>query len=211
MRNTLVGGALAIVLVAALFAAAMYGRKPAEVPMPQGPLTDDFVGQQKFGAWALICNEAKTFPRAPSNGRIGNSQGTPSKDGPPPGWMLPRCIVGLVLHNPKNPEDEIRVTFRHISFRRVLTLFLRLPQTDAAAGDEAMVRFDGREWQMPIRCNPQFCLAAQSIKFVDVPKVLKAKTMAIAFHPNGSDKAVLIPIPTEGLGDALETMRRLNR
>lgn len=211
MRNTLVGGALAIVLIVVLFAAATYGRHPAVVAGPQGALEDDFVGQQKFGSWALICNEAKVFPRAPSNGRTGNSEGTaPKEEGPPQGWKLPRCIVGLALHNPKNPEDEIRVTFRHISFRRVLALFVRLPHSEAAAGDAVQARFDSRQWDVPVRCNPRFCLAIQSIKFADVPAVQQAKTFAIAFHPSGSDKAVLIPVPTEGLGDALKTMRRLN-
>jgi invasion protein IalB len=211
MRNMLAGGALAIVLIAALFAAATYGRRPAEIAAPQGPLADDFIGEQKFGAWKLVCNEAKDLPRRPSDGRTGNSEGTaPREAPPPPGWKLPRCLVGLVLHNPRKPEDEIRVTFRTIGFKRVLALFLRLAHDEVGAGDEATARFDQRAWPMPVRCNPQFCLAIQSIKFADVPAVIKAKSMSIAFHPAGSENAVLIPVPAEGLGDAIETMRRLN-
>lgn len=211
MRNTLVGGALAIVLLAALFAAGTYGRRPAETPAPQGALDDDFIGDRKFGAWKLVCNEAKVLPRPPSNGRTGNSEGTAPKEAPPPaGWKLPRCIVGLVLHNPKNPEDEIRVTFRTVGFKRVLALFLRLPRGEADAGDEAMARFDKHEWPMAVRCNPQFCLAIQSIKFADVPAVVGAASLSIAFHPTGSENAVLIPVPVDGMGKAIETMRRLN-
>jgi len=213
MRNTLIGGALAIVLVAALFAAASYGRRPAEMPASaSGALTDDFIGQQKFGAWKLVCNAAQEFPRPPSDGRTGNSEGTAPKEAPPPpGWKMPRCIVGLVLHNPKNPEDEIRVTFRHIGFRRVLALVLRFPPDDVTNGDVIKARFDQSEWPIPVRsCARQFCLAIQSIKFADAPTVEKAKTFSIAFQPSGSENAVQIPVPAAGLGDALQAMRRLN-
>src|SRR6202000_3139014 len=132
MRNTLIGVALAAVLVAALFAASFYFRQPAAVDnaaIPNLPpdqlaasLKDDFVGDQKIGAWRLVCAEAKELPKSPSNGQTGNSQGTAPRDGSPqPGWKLPRCLVGLVLHNPKDPKDDVHVTFRTIGFKRVLT------------------------------------------------------------------------------------------
>src|ERR1700742_4820771 len=132
MRNTLLGGVLAIVLLAVLFAASHYGRKPAEGPAQQDAggtpaqiaksLPDGFVGERRLGPWKLVCNEPRELPRSPTAG-MGNSEGTaPGEEGPPPGWKLPRCFAGLVLRNPANPKNEIRVTFRHFGFKRVLTL-----------------------------------------------------------------------------------------
>lgn len=219
MRNTLVGAVLAAVLVAALFAASYYGRKPAESGVAGVPpadaaaqLKDDWIGETRIGAWKLVCNEAKELPRPPSNGMTGNSAGTaPREAPPPPGWKLPRCIVGLVLHNPNDPKDEIRVTFRTIGFKRVLALFLRFPPSDVSAGDTVKVRFDATEWQMPVRtCPAQFCLAIQSVKLADAPLVENAKKFEVAFKPGDGPTEVVLPLPTDGLGVAIKAMRRLN-
>jgi hypothetical protein len=218
MRNTLIGVAAAAVLIAALFAASHYGRKPAaggssgaDAEQAAAALKDDWIGETRIGAWKLVCNEAKELPKAPSNGMTGNSQGTPPKEGPPPGWKLPRCIVGLVLHNPSDPKDEIRVTFRTIGFKRVLSLFMRFPPSDVSPGDTVTARFDALEMAMPVRsCPAAFCLAIQSIKLAEASAVEDAKKFTVAFTPTGSDAAVILPLPTEGLGPAIRAMRRLN-
>lgn len=218
MRNTLLGAALAVVLVAALFAASHYGRKPAQgpaepaVPQAAGALKNDFIGQVKFGAWKLACNKARELPRPPSAGMQGNSESnTPKEPPPPPGWKLPRCITGLVLHNPRNKTDEIRVTFRHVSFRRVLTMFLRFPPGDVTTGDIVKARFGDTGWNIPVRtCSAQFCLAIESIKLADTAVVENAKSFSLAFTPDGQDTEIVLPIPVDGLTDALHAMRRLN-
>ena len=219
MRNTLVGAVLAAVLVAALFAASYYGRKPAAEGGAAGlsttqdvaTLKDDWVGETKSGAWRLVCNEGKELPKAPSNGtQPGNSDGV-KREGPPPGFKLPRCIVGMILHNPKDPKDEIRVTFRTIGFKRVLAVFLRFPPADVQTGDIVKASFDQTDWQIPVRsCPAAFCLAIQSVKHEDVPVVENAKKFAVTFKPSGSDANVILPLPTDGLGAAIKAMRRLN-
>ncbi len=124
MRNTLIGGALAIVLVAALFVAAQYGRKPAVAGLDAKTLTPaeiakglspDFVGEQKIGAWKLACvrftncrkrrrwevttPEIRQAPRQRKRRRRR-------------GWHIPRCRVIVSMRNPKHLDEEIRVTFR---------------------------------------------------------------------------------------------------
>ncbi|HWA88839.1 MAG TPA: invasion associated locus B family protein [Rhizomicrobium sp.] len=220
MRNTLIGAGLAIILVAALFAASAYWRHPAtddgtavaDTSTPPAALKDDFVGETKSGAWKLVCNKGKEFPKAPSNGQTGNSEGAaPQEAGPPPGWKFPRCIVGLVLHNPKDPKDEVRVTFRNVGFKRVLALFVRFPPTDVTAGDTVKARFDATEWEIPVRsCPAQFCLAIASIRRSDVPVVENAKSFNVAFTPSGRSTEVVLPLPVAGLGDAIKAMKRLN-
>lgn len=219
MRNTLVGAVLAAVLVAALFAASYYRHRPAEGAAPGVPpdqaaaqLENDWTGETRIGAWKLVCNEGKALPRPPSNGMTGNSAGTPPREAPPPpGWKLPRCFVGLVIHNPNDPKDEIRVTFRTIGFKRVLALFLRFPPSDVTTGDTVKARFDATEWELPVRsCPAQFCLAIRSVKHDDAPLVEKAKTFEIAFKPGDRPNEIVLPLPTEGLGAAVKAMRRLN-
>jgi invasion protein IalB len=224
MRNTLIGGALAIVLVAALFVAAQYGRKPpvagldakslAPAEIAKG-LAPSFVGEQNIGDWKLFCGAVHELPKAPPlNGHdVGNSAGTAPKEAPPPsGWHIPRCRVVMAMHSPKHADEEIRVTFRALGFKRVLALFLRFPPTQVETGDPVTMQLDSASWQVPIRtCAKAFCLSIQSIKFADVPTLLKAKAMTLKYKPTGSQETVMIPIPTSGLPDAIGAMQRIDK
>lgn len=231
--NTLAGIALAVVVVAGLFAASYFGSRPAgpspgrsaasapaSGPADAGPspekaaagLPDDFVGQRKIGSWLLACNPPRELPRLPAGGRTGNSSGAPPREEPPPpGWKLPRCVVGIGLRNPRNPREEFRVTFRTIGFKRVLTLFLRFPPSEVSNGDVIKARFDAAQWDLAIRtCSGQFCLVIESIKKDDVPFVENAKSFTLSFKPQSGPNGVTIPVPTKGLAAAIEAMRRLN-
>jgi invasion protein IalB len=224
MRNTLIGGALAIVLVAALFVAAQYGRKPAVAGLDTKTLTTaeiskglspDFVGEQKIGDWKLFCGQVHELPKPPPLGghESGNSAGTPPREPPPPpGWHIPRCRVVMAMRNPKHPDEEIRITFRAVGFKRALAIFLRFPPTEVDVGDGVTLQLDNTSWDLPIRtCAKPFCLSIQSIKLADLPTLMKAKKMALKFKPAGSPQPVLIPAPTDGLADAIEAMRRLDK
>jgi len=222
MRNTLLGGVLAIVLIAVLFAASYHFRKPAEGPAqqqadarPPGEISKtlghDFVGERRLGAWKLVCNEPRVFPRSPTSG-MGNSEGTaPREEGPPPGWKLPRCFAGLVLRNPRNPKDEIRVTFRHFGFKRVLTLFLRFPPDEIDNSTAITVRFDGTQWPAAVRsCASQFCLSTLQVRRAEESVVRNAKSFSFAFKPMSSDTQIVLPVPVDGMTAAVDAMRRLN-
>jgi invasion protein IalB len=222
MRNTLVGAVLAIVLVAGLFAAAHFGSRPAQGPAPQlspsqttAQIGPDFIGDRKIGEWILYCGEAKELPSAPSNdGHVGgNSAGTTPKEAPPPpGWKIPRCRVVMGLRNAHNPAEQVRLTFRQAGFKRVIALFLRFPPDEVANGDVVTIQLDQAKWPIPIRsCAAQFCLAIQSIKFVDLPMIEKSKHMILAFTPASTHKAVAISVPTTGLEEALTVMRRIDK
>jgi len=220
MRNTLVGVVLALVLVAGLFAAARFGSHPSQAPKPQpgtaqlaAQIKPDFIGEQTLGEWKLICGPARELPRAPSNGRTGNSQGTaPREAPPPPGWKIPRCRAALGLRNEHNPKEQVRLTFRQVGFKRILALFLRFPPDEVGNGDVVTVQLDREKRPFPIRsCAAQFCLAIESIPPADVSTFENAKRILLVFRPTSSQKDVAIAVPTAGLAESLGVMRRLDK
>ena len=221
MRNTIIGAFLAAVLVAGLFAASHYrsrpdgSRAPALSPSEIAALLNPkFVGAQRIGEWKLVCGPGKELPRPPAtDGRSGNSEGTaPREAPPPPGWRIPRCRTMIGLRSAHKPEQQVGVTFRQFGFKRVLALILRLPPNEVQNGDVVSVRLDRAEWQIPVRsCAEQFCLAIQSIKFVDVPTLEKSKQLVLSFKPASNSKKVVIAIPTSGLAESLEVMRRIDK
>jgi len=222
MRNTVLGGILAAVLVAGLFLAAQYFKKPAVGGMDNSASPDqaaaslkaDFVGAQRIGDWMLVCGPVHELPRPPdTGGRVGNSSGTAPKEAPPPPhWHIPRCRVLYSIASASDPRREkIRVTFREFGFKRVLGMFLRFPPDEVTTGDPVALDLDSTRWQVPIRtCARIACLSIQSIKFVDVPVVTKAKTLKITYTPSGTQEKVTIPLPSNGLAQALAAMRRID-
>ncbi|MBV8978382.1 MAG: invasion associated locus B family protein [Alphaproteobacteria bacterium] len=220
MRNTVLGGILAAVLVGGLFLASQTFKKPAVGAMDASgdpnqiakALRDDFIGQQKIGDWLLVCGPVHELPKAPGSGS-GNSAGTAPKEAPPPEhWHIPRCRVVYSIHSASGPSQEkVRITFREFGFKRVLALFLRFPPDDVTTGDAVALDLDKTEWQVPIRtCARVACLSIQSIKFADVPVVTGAKSMTLKYTPSGTQEKVTMPVPTTGLAAALGAMRRID-
>jgi len=223
MRNMMIGGILAAVLVAGLFLAAQYGRKPAVSAFDSSAmsaaqiaktLNGDFVGTQKLGAWTLLCGNVHELPQKPplEGHTSGNSEGTPPKEPPPPPhWHIPRCRVVYSTHNSSQPPQEIRVTFREFGFKRVLAVFLRFPPTEVSSGDAIAFRLDGTQWQLTVRgCARIACLAIRSIKFDELPTVNNAKTLKMTYTPSGTQEKVTVTVPTDGLAEALAAMRRID-
>jgi invasion protein IalB len=222
MRNSLIGIALAAVLVVALFAAARYGSHPA-APQPGAQteqnadpaavvaaLKPDFVGQTVVGDWRMSCTTPRALPRQP---QTGNSAGTaPREAPPPPGWKLPHCNVSQALKNPNNQSDEVRMTLRRMGFQSVLAIFLRYPPEVVDTGDMSTLRVDNKDIPMPIRtCSARFCLAIMSVKKVDEPDFLKAKSISLRFNSRVSGKEIVAPFKMRGFGEAVSAMRRMDK
>lgn len=221
MRNSLIGIALAAVLVVALFAAARYGSRPAAPQQPAATaqstnpaevvaaLKPDFTGQVVVGDWKMSCGKPRTLPRAP---QTGNSAGTPPKQPPPPGWQLPHCNVFQTLRNPKNPSDEVRMMLRRMGFQGVLAVFLRFSPDVVQNGDMATLRVDDKDMPMPVRtCGARFCLSITSVKKLDEADLLKAKSMTLTFTSRASDKEVVAPFKMRGFTEAVGAMRRMDK
>jgi hypothetical protein len=74
------------------------------------------------------------------------------------------------------------------------------------------VRLDRTEWQIPVRsCAAQFCLAIQSIKFVDVPVLEKSKQLILSFKSASNSKDVAVAVPVSGLAESLQVIRRIDK
>jgi invasion protein IalB len=224
MRNTLIGGALAAVLVAALFWASQSLHEPsvagqqtaAAIPPAQAAasLTPKFVGEKKIGSWILVCGDVHELPKPPPMGGhvSGNSQGSaPRAAPPPPGWHIPRCHAVYVVHEANGNAEKVRFTFREAGFKRVLALFLRFPPTDSGMSGSITLQIDGNTMQFPQpACVKVYCLSIESIKFADLPNLLKARKISLKYTLPGTQEIVEIPLPVDGLADALNAMRRID-
>jgi invasion protein IalB len=224
MRNSLIGGILAAVLVAALFWASQSLHRPA-VAGQQGAadvspaqavagLTPKFVGEVKVGSWILACGQVHELPKAPAIGghTSGNSDNAaPREAAPPPGWHIPRCRTVYVVHEANGNAEKVRFTFREAGFKRVLALFLRFPPADSGMSGAITVQADGNTFQFPQpACVKVYCLSIESIKFADLPNVLKARKISLKYTLPGTQETVEIPVPVDGLADALNAMRKID-
>jgi hypothetical protein len=222
LRNTVIGALLAAILIVGLFAASHYFSRPGGNPAPTispgeiaARVQSDFISELRIGEWRLVCGPGKGLPRPPAtDGHMsGNSEGTaPREAPPPPGWKIPRCRAVMGLRSARNPEERVSLIFRQFGFKRVLALVLRFPPNEVQNGEVVSVRLDRTEWQMPVRsCAAQFCLAIQSIKFVDVPVLEKSRQLILSFKPTSSGKLVVIAVPTSGLAESLKAIRRIDK
>jgi hypothetical protein len=223
MRNTLIGAGLAAVLIVALFAAAHYGSRPTiskAAHAPSNPeeiaaqIKQDFIGEQPFGSWKLVCgaqHELPTPPPTPGH-ENGNSSGKPAANAVPPGWKIPRCRVLLGLRNPKKPDQEVRITFRAVGAKRALAVFLRFPPEELQTGDTVTFRVGSTEWPVTVSaCSARFCLGIRSLRFTELPALESAKQLSLAFKPVGNAQPVVVPIPVDGLTPAIRVMQRIDK
>jgi invasion protein IalB len=222
MRNTLIGAGLAAILIVALFAAAHYGSRPTISNAPQTVLNPEqiaaqikpnFIGEQAFGSWKLVCGPERELPKAPpTSGQSGNSSGTTPANAIPPGWKIPRCRVLVGLRNPKKPDREVRITFRGVGVKRTLAVFLRFPPDELQTGDTVTLRVDSTEWPVTVNsCGSYFCLAIRSIKFADLPALENSRQMQLAFKPAGGSQPIAVPVPVSGLTQAIKVMQRIDK
>jgi len=234
MRNTRVGVVLAIVFVAAIFAAGQYGPKSLTGTGPAAPgsggmppaeaaskIQPSFVGRTKIGDWSLFCTEPRKLPKPPplSGGIQPPPSGAPNStgvkmEGPPPGFMIPRCQAISLFPVPGHPTEAFRVTFRLLGFKRRLAVFIQVPE-DAGPGEQIEIKLNNRSLSVPVRaCNEvrARCLAAQTFKpEVEASTVMPAKTMSFVFQPGPDGKPRVTNASAYGLPETVATIRRIDK
>jgi len=233
MRNTLVGVVLAIVFIAAIFAAGHYGPKSLTGTGPAAPgsggmppaeavtkIKPDFVGHTRIGDWSLVCTEPRKLPKQPQMGGgqppasgASNSAGI-KMEGPPPGFMIPRCLTVSLFPVPGHPAQAFRVTFRLLGFKRRLAVFIQVPE-DAGPGEQIGLKLNNRSLAVPVRaCNEvrARCLAAETFKpDVEASTIMTAKTLAFVFQPGPDGKPRVTNASAYGLPETLATIRRIDK
>jgi hypothetical protein len=221
----LIGVVLAGVLLAALFAAAYFGKRPRqeinEGVKNQSPsqiaaiIKPDFVGSRQLGHWTLSCGPGHELPTPPrQNGQIsGNSQGAPPRsEPPPPHFKIPRCRVIQGMKIPRSQNKEVRVTFRQVGFKRALAVFVRIPPDEAGGGDMTTLRFDRTDRPMPVvGCGVAYCLAISSIRLTEESALLNSRQVVLIFTPRTAGKQIALLFAMDGLPQAIAVMRRIDK
>jgi hypothetical protein len=224
MRSSVAGGMLVLVLIGALFAAVFYGsRQTQKMAGKQGPdpsqsaaqIKKDFTGSRLIGDWNLSCELAREPPKTLRiKGRPSRTSSRTSHQKAPlsADWKIPRCRAYSELSVPDDPQTRIRITLRQVGLKRVLSLFLRLPLKDVAAGDKVSLRLDRSARLVPVHsCERTFCLVIEPIGKTDASRLMAEKPMVVAFTARPTGKQVVAAVPTNGLAPAIAAMCRIDR
>lgn len=191
MRNMIVGVALAILLVAGLFALAHYYHPTVgmEEPVAAGSeVGPGFVGLKRVGPWLLVCRPG---PKNSATAALG------------------RCQVSLIYRRKENPKQTILVlTFRTRGPAQRLVTILVVPPI-VKKGDEMDMRAGSKILRLPIAtCNQAECVAVVALAPKGEADLLGAPGGALFFPPAQNGKRSGVPVPFLGLKPAIDAMRR---
>ncbi len=224
MRNSIVGGALALLLIGALFAAVHFGgRQTRQVYGEYAPdpsrqaaqIKENFQGERRIGDWKLNCGPAQDLPKTPRvGGRPARNPNEASQKSAQPSseWKIPRCRVYREPDSSRDKDSDVRVTFRQVGFKRVLSLFLRLPHNKVEVNDKVTLRLDKDVMVVPVHnCEPTFCLVIAPLKKADASPLMTAKSVILSFTARDSGKQVTASVPTGGLAAAINAMCRIDK
>ena len=142
-----VGYASALIVIGLAAAAVVLTARsgaPALPPIKDVRIDPGFVGQQPFGFWTLICENATAPPGAPA----------------PASVRLCRTNARVLVRGPDNaPLLAAGLNIVMMKSRPQTAIIFRLP---AAAGAAASINFaiDGNTmFRAPLRCTPSECIA----------------------------------------------------
>ncbi len=224
MRNLLVGGALALLLIGALLTTVHFGSRQgqqasgnyANDPQQQAAqIKEGFQGERVIGDWKLSCGPPQKLPKAPRMGRqpVRNISEVPEKGTQlADGWKIPRCRVYREPDGPRTQDNDVRVTFRQVGFKRVLSLFLRLPRAGVEMNDKITLRLDKDVLDVLVHgCERTFCLVTVPIRKSDASPLMAAKSIVLSFVARDSGKHITASIPANGLASAINAMCRIDR
>jgi len=205
MKDTIVGCALGLALLAGLFAAAHF--------LPRGqmqslPVSAAFVGERHFGGWILVCAKAPPGPARQSvpipfslTARSAYQTDVAERRG--------RCRVSLLLVRKGDPKHIVLAAhFRLRGQARVLTLVLRFPAI-GKAGQWVAVRAGEKALRLPvISCNGQFCTAGGRLGPPAESLLYQAPAGRIYLPSTEGGRHPALPLPLAGLKQAISGMRR---
>ena len=130
---------------------------------------------------------------------------------PPPNFMIPRCRATMYLPVPGEPKETFRVNFRLFGFRRLLAVFMQVPQ-ETEPGDAIQMETSTKTIPIPVRgCNPKNCLVAQSFKIAETPPIETTRKLTFVFAPAGDGKPRVVKASAYGLPETLATIRRIDK
>lgn len=217
MRNTVLGTALAIVFLSALFAIAHFGPRGVATSQPGTSAADvaarirpDFTGTEHIGGWTLICSEQQRLGRLAGDGA---SFGATARPSPPArkNAQMPRCRALVFFGEDRQPLRRMRVAFRVMGENRVASLFVWLPL--ALDRKQAVrLKLSTGEIDIPVAfCSPALCLAVWSIHKTQEPMLFSTKIAQLSIPATPGKSAFTLTIPTDGLAETVGLIRRLDK
>lgn len=207
MRNMIVGAALAMLLVAGLFALAHYTPPTVGMEEPVAAATEvepGFVGVKRIGLWLLVCRPGpKTAAAIPLNMKPYGAK----KDAGD--TTLGRCQASLIYRRKQNPKQTVLVlTFRTQGPAQRLVAILVVPPF-VKKGDELDLRAGKKILRLPVStCRQNECAAAVVLAPKGEADLLGAQGAALYFPPGKDGKRSGVPVPFLGLRPAINAMRR---
>jgi len=125
--------------------------------------------------------------------------------------MIPRCRTSAYLPVPGDPKETFRVNFRLFGFRRLLAVFMQVPQ-ESDPGDAIKMEVSTKTIPVPVRgCNLERCLVAESFKVKDTPSIMTTKSLVFIFPPGADGKPRPVKTSAYGLPEVLATIRRIDK
>lgn len=199
MARTIVGGLLAIIFLALLFAASRFlpggieGMTRAEIAQI-GP---GFAGKRYIGPWVLVCEKSQQTEAA--NG--GNGSGTNAYVG--------RCRMARAYRDNRG-QVLLTLAFRYAGQNtRELTLIVRFPPI----GHKGQFVVFGLGPKSAIRvpvygCTKQSCVAVGALIPAAASMLADAQAAKVVLPPGSDGKQYTVGITLDGLAPALQGMRR---
>lgn len=201
MRDSAIGLALGLVLLAGLFAADRYlPRTGVENPA----ISPDFVGARHMGDWLLVCAPFSRPSRVPIPFSL-----TPNSAARAPA-PLGRCRLSLLMARKDRPRQIVLAAhFRLTGQVHALTLILRFPPV-GQGGRWVAVRTAGKAFRVPIiGCSQRLCTAGGRVGGPIESLLAKEMPAQLALPAANNSKPLVLPLPLKGLKDGLSALRKV--
>jgi invasion protein IalB len=202
MKGIIIGLALALAFVAAIFAADRFfpHELVSQTRDVAASVKPGFQGAKRIGAWTLFC--AQGTAQEPQQAAIPFALTPRSSARQPLGGQLGRCHVSLVVAN-KQRQALMSANFRLTSRQQAVTLILRFSPM-AKKGDSVVVKLNTSDFRVPVAdCTAKECLALGMLPDRLQATLFAAPTATFIFPAGPGGKRPALRLPLTGLGDAV--------
>jgi invasion protein IalB len=218
LKGILMGVAGTIVVIAAV-AFFYFRQQPAHAPVAPSQVAKTaarpgptIVVNRKFGAWTLECMRPPKLPAWAQ--AFANKAGPPQPAGPRP----PHCRVYAHLTDSKTPSTWADLIFGATGPNRVLNVHFKVAAGASMPGDMLELKLDDATIDVRmLLCGKDNCVAVPIRKQQEIAtlkrtageQVLQSKRVSLVRPPSGGQAGWRLEIPTDGLPDAVEAMKKI--
>lgn len=205
-----IGYAAAVVLVLLSFAAVFWARSPGPgsgpgarpaiklPPIAAADIKPGFVGQQSFGLWTLVCQNAKP-PATP-----------PAADQPAPPKRICRTNARLTVKGPNNAV-LLAAGFNVLMMdtKQTPAILFRVPPAAAAADSANFAIDENTMFKAPVRCTKTECVVQGALPADALEQMKTGRTLSLIYtikDKQQQDKKVRVDQLLHGFGQSYDAM-----